>query len=149
MTENTLTNPVPKWLNGFLPLLSILLGSGALWLAWVRYQNIVNGAGFFWYSWIQPVGLVLVGVLCIVATILFLLDKASAWSVFKTALSIVPLMLFINFIILLFRIAQSLIQGNAISFISGLYASPVNKVILTVVVIVILLSIVKETRQKK
>lgn len=149
MTENNLTNPVPKWLNGFLPLLSILLGSGALWLTWVRYQNIVNGAGFIWYSWIQPVGLVLVGVLCIVATTLFLLDKASAWSVFKTALSIVPLMLFINFIILLFRIAQSLIQGNAISFISGLYASPVNKVILTVVVIVILLSIVKETRQKK
>jgi hypothetical protein len=148
MTENKLTNPVPKWLNGFLPLLSILLGSGALWLAWIRYQNILNGTEFLWYAWIQPVGLVLVGVLCIATTILFLSDKASAWAVFKTAMSIIPLILFINFVILLFRVGQSMIQGKAISFISGLYVSPANKVILAVVVIMILLSIIKETKQK-
>lgn len=147
MTENNLTNLVPNWLTGFLPLLSAVLGGGALWIAWFRHQHIVNQSEFHWYAWIQPIGLVLAGVLCLLATILFILGKASAWSVFKTGLSIVPLILFTNLLILVFRVTQSIVQGNGASFISRLYASPVNKVILAVVVIVILLSIIKETKQ--
>ena len=147
MNENKVLDQAPKWLISLLPLFSTILGGTALWLAWARYKGIVNGTEVYWYAWIQPIALVLVGILCFLAAVLFISGKASAWPVFKAGLSIVPLILFINLLILIFRVIQSILQGNGISFISRLYASPVNKVILAVVIFIILSSIVKEIKQ--
>ena len=143
MNENNAVNQPPKWLSSLLPVASAILGGGALWFVWVRYNSIVNRPEIHWYDWLQPAGMTLVGILCLLATVLFIAGKRSAWSVFKAGLSSIPLILFINLLILMFRIIQNIFQGNAIAFLSRLYASPLNKVILAVVIIIILLSIVK------
>ena len=143
--EEKLSNRTPKWL---LILISAVVGSGALWFAWFRYSIVVNRPEFNLYNWIQLAAIILVGILCLSATSLFILGKSSGGSVLKTGLSIIPLLLFLNLIILVFRVVQSIFQGNALSFISRFYVSPLNKAILVLVVIIILSSVIKAIEKK-
>lgn len=146
MNEAKLANQTPKWILNLLPLISTIFGGSALCFAWFRYNSLVNRPEFHWYDWIQPAFIVLMGILCLLATLLFISGKPSGLSVFKVGVSIVPLILFSNLVILVFRVIQNIIHGNAIPFISRLYASPLNKAILAVAVILILLSMVKEMK---
>jgi len=142
------SNEKPKGLASLFPLLSPLLGGGALWLAWMRYSALINQSSANWYQWVQTAAIALVGILCLLATVLVLFDRSSGTAVLKTGLSIVPLLLFANLLVLLARIGQSILEGNAMMFLARLYASPLNKALLIVVGILIVLSILKETEKQ-
>lgn len=137
--EEKVTNQTPKWLLILLPFISTILGGAALWYTWFRYNGVVNRPEFHWYSWILPAFMALAGILCLSATLLFILGKSSGWSVFKAGLSIIPLILFSNLVILVFRIIQNIIQGNAKPFFDSLFTQPRNMVIPMVVIVLILL----------
>ena len=141
--EENPASETSRWSLILLSVVSTILGSGALWYSWFRYTSIVNRPDFQLYNWIQPAFIALMGILCLSATILFISGKSSGWSVFKAGLSIVPLILFSNLVILIFRVIQNILQGNAIPFISRLYVSPLNKAILAVALMLTLLSVLK------
>lgn len=147
-SEEKVIDQTPKWLVNLTPLIAIALGGVAFWYAWLKYNNIVNQPEFHWYIWISPVLMVLVGVLCLAATILFIVGRTSAWSVFMGGVSIIPLILFSNLVIFIFRIIQNTVQGNADPFLSRLSTSPL-RTILTIIVIVILLSMVEGIKKVK
>jgi hypothetical protein len=138
----------PKWQMSLLPLIGLLLGGSALWFAWFRYNLMLNQPASAWYQWVQTAAIGLVGVLCILGTVLFYFDRSSGRAVLKTGLSIIPLILFANLIYLIFRVIQNIAEGNAMSFLSRLYANPLNKAILIVAVILIVLSILKEIEKE-
>lgn len=130
-----------------MTLASATIGGGLLWFVWFRYTSSLYGVEISWYNWIQLTALALMGVLCLAAGILFLTGKPSGWTLFKTSLLILPLLLFSNLIVFLFRVIQSTVQGNGISLLSRLYASPLNKAILGVILIIIVLSALKEIKR--
>lgn len=148
-SEEKLTDQTPKWLLNVLPFVSAILGSGALWFAWLRYNSIVNRPQFHWYDWIQPAFIALMGILCLWATLLFILGKPSGLSVFTYGLSIVPLILFSNLVILVFRIIQNIIQGNAQPFLDSLFTQPRNLVIPMIVIVLILLGYLEKRVKNK
>lgn len=139
MAKDKVVEQTPKWFLNLLPVVSTVLGCGALWFAWFRYNNIVNRPEFHWYAWIQLAFIVLMGILCLLAALLFLLGKSSGWSVFTYGLAIVPLILFSNLVILVFRIIQNIIQGNAQPFFVSLFTQPRNLIIPMVVIVLMLL----------
>jgi hypothetical protein len=143
--QENFDHQTPKWL---MLLLSLLVGGGALWYAWFQYGNLMNQPQLDWYVWIRPVSMLLVGAFCLVAAVLFILDKASARSVFMGGLSIIPLMLFSNLIVLIFRVVQNIFQGNADPFPVNISASPL-KVILNIIIVVIVLSVIQEIKKSK
>ncbi len=136
-------NDTSRWSLILSAFASALIGGGALWYTWFRYNGIVNQPNFYWYNGVQLAFLALMGFLCLWATFLFIAGKPSGWTVFKTGLSVLPLLLFTNLVMLGFRVIQSAFQGNAATIISRLYASPLNKAILMVVIILTLLSLAK------
>jgi len=137
--EEKLANETSKWLRFLLPLISTALGSGALWYAWVRYNMLMNRTDSYWYGWIQVALIAFMGILCLSATVLSISGRSSGWSVFKLGLSIVPLLLFSNLVILVFRIVQSIMQGNAKLFFDRLLTQPQKLILIPIVIIVLLL----------
>jgi len=133
------TAETPQWLLNLLPFISIILGSGALWYAWLRYNSILNRPDYQWLSWIQPALIALMGLLCLSAAVLFIAGKPSGWSVFKVGVSIVPLVLFSNLVILVFRVIQNIIQGNASPFFDRLLTQPYKILLIPIVIIALVL----------
>ena len=123
-----------------LPFISAAIGGGALWYMWFKYLDLINQSGVQWYEWTRPGFMLVMGTLCLLATILFIMDSPSGWSVFMGGLSMVPLMLFTNLVILGFRVIQSIFQGNAQPFLARLFTEPDNLIIPIVVIAFILLS---------
>lgn len=147
-SQEKLAYQTPKWLINLTPLAAIALSGAAFWYAWLKYNNIMNQLESHWYVWISPVLIVLVGILCLLAAILFIAGKPSAWSVFMGGLSIIPIALFSNLVILIFRVIQNTVQGNADPFLARLSTSPL-KTILTIIAIVIVLSVVEGIKKVK
>jgi hypothetical protein len=143
--QENLDHQTPKWL---MPLLSLLVGGGALWYVWFQYGNLMNQPQLDWYVWIRPVSMFLVGAFCLVAAVLFILDKSSAESAFMGGLSIIPLMLFLNLIVFVFRVVRNIFQGNADPFPASISASPF-KVILNIIIVVTVLSVIQEIKKSK
>jgi hypothetical protein len=133
------SNEMPGENQVVLSILSALLGGGALWFTWLRYTVIVNRPESYWYDWFQLAGIALVGILCASAMILMILGKHSGQQIFKTGLSIIPLLLFTNLVILLFRAIQSAIQGNTSFLFERLASQPQKLIIIPIVVIVLIL----------
>jgi hypothetical protein len=143
-SEEKTSNPMPNWLINMLPFISAVLGGGALWYSWLKYNDIVNQSGFHWYEWIRLTLMAFMGILCLLATILFILGKSSGWSVFMGGLSIVPLILFSNLVILVFRLIQNILQGNAQPFFDRFFTEPKNIAIPIVVITLVLLSLLSK-----
>lgn len=99
-------------------LVIALLGVAAIWYAWLRFTSLATRTEIGWYEWIQPSMMVLFGVLSFWAALLSLLLRPDALFYFKLGLSIIPLILFVNLIILLFRVIAGILQGNA-AFLLG------------------------------
>lgn len=137
-----------KWLPGLIPLLSLLLGGGALWYTWLRYASLVGQPNTYWYHWIQPAFFGFTGILCLVAAILFILGKSSGWPVLEMGLAIIPLLLFFNLIVFLFRGIQNLIQGTAGFFFDRLLAQPYKLILIPVIVIILTLFEILNKRGK-
>lgn len=143
-SEEKTSNPTPNWLINMLPFISAILGGGALWYSWLKYNDIVSQSVFHWYEWIRPALMVLMGILCLLATILFILGKSSGWSVFMGGLSMVPLMLFANLVILVVRLIQNILQGNAQPFFDRLFTQPKNIAIPIVMITLVLLGLLSK-----
>jgi hypothetical protein len=139
---------MPRWLTKLLPLIATVVGAGALWIAWFQYIGIMDQPQSEWYAWIRPVLMSLVGLLCMMAAILFMTAKPSAWSVFVGGLSIIPIMLFSNLVILIFRVIQNIMLGDVDPFLSRVSSSPL-KVILNIMVVLIVLSVIQGIKKSK
>lgn len=143
--QKILNNQMPKWLTS---LLSLLVGCGSLWYAWLQYNDLVNQPQLDGYVWIRPVLMLLLGVFCLVASTLFIIGSPTAWSVFMSGLSIIPIMLFSNLVVLIFRVIQNIVQGNTDPFLSRLSTSPL-KVILNIIVVVTVLSLIQGIKKRE
>jgi F0F1-type ATP synthase assembly protein I len=97
---------------------------------------------------VRPVLMLLLGVSCLVAFTLFIMNRPSAWSVFMGGLSIIPIMLFTNLVVLIFRVLGNIVQGNTDAFLSRLSTSPL-KVILNIIVVVIVLSVIQAIKKRE
>ncbi|SEO61085.1 hypothetical protein [Paenibacillus sp. OV219] len=136
MNDTKLNEQTPKWLLSLAPFLSALLGAGALWYTWTKYHEIVDPPSFEWYGWIRPALITLVGMFFLLSTLLFIAGKAGAgWSLFVGSISAIPLILFVNLIVLLVRVVIGLFQGEASDLFSKLFATPFNKALLVVAII--------------
>jgi hypothetical protein len=142
--QKSLDDQTPKWF-GMLPL---LVASGAFWYAWSQYNYLVHQLQPDWYAWVRPVLMLLLGISCLVAFILFIMNRSSAWSVFIGGLSIIPIMLFTNLIVLIFRVLYNIVQGNTDAFLSRVSTSPL-KVILNIIVVVIVLSVIQAIKKRE
>jgi hypothetical protein len=144
-----LSMEISIWSAISLSVISATLGSGALWFTWFRYNSLLNRPEIEWYGRIQPIFFALMGILCLWAAILFVLRKPSGWPVFKTGLSMVPLLLFTNLLILLFRVIQNIFQGNVNFFFERVFAQPYKVIlILAVVIALVLLGSLNEKREQ-
>jgi hypothetical protein len=123
--------------SGLLALSSLLFGSGALWYGWLLYTGLVKRPDSYWYNWVQIAGIALVGVLCLWAGTLFFFGRPSARAVFKLGVSIVPILLFSNLMMLLFKVVQNIFQGNASFFFERVFAQPYKLLFLLLIVIAI------------
>ncbi|REE68686.1 hypothetical protein A8990_13720 [Paenibacillus taihuensis] len=133
MNNTKLNEQTPKWLLTLAPFLSTLLGAGALWYTWIKYHEIVDPPDFEWYGWIRPALITLIGMLCLLSTLLFIAGKAAAgWSLFVGSISAIPLVLFVNLLVLIVRVVVSLFQGDASNMFTHLFATPFNKALLVV-----------------
>lgn len=133
--EETQAGETPKQL--LLSLLSSILGVAALGYAWLRIGSLMNLPVVHWYQWIQPALFGLMGILCLLAAILFLFGRAPGWLVFKFGLLMVPLVLFSSLIILLFRVIQNMLQGNTTFIFDRLLAQP-QKILFILIVLIAL-----------
>jgi hypothetical protein len=142
------TDQTPKWLITLFAFIAAVLGVAALWVAWFQYGEILNQPQANWYVWIRPVLMAVVGILCLVALVLFVAGRPSAWSVLVGGLSIIPIILFSNLVILILRVIQNIMQGNTDPFLSRFSESPL-KVILNIIVVVIVLSVIQGIKKSK
>jgi hypothetical protein len=130
-----------------LALSSLTLGGGAIWWAWLRYEDLARQSDSYWYSWVQLAGMALVGILCLLAAMLFFQGRQSARSVFKLGISIVPIILFANLMILVFHGIQNVLQGDASFFLDRILAQPYK--LLFILVIVIALAVLGSLNEKE
>jgi hypothetical protein len=135
ISKEKLSNQTPKWLQ---IIVSAILGGGGVWYAWFRYNTLVNRPDSSWYGWVQVAFLVLIGVLCIWATVLFIWGKPSGSSLLKLGISIIPLFLFSNLVILIFRVIQNIVHGDAALFLDRVFAQPHKFILIPIVVILLL-----------
>jgi predicted membrane channel-forming protein YqfA (hemolysin III family) len=133
-------NRAPRW----LPSVSLVLGSGVLGYAWTFYTDLVRIPETPWHYWLRLVFIILMGLLCLLAAVISVLGvRKRAMRIFAAALSMIPIILLTNLVILVFRVIQSFIQGNAVPFITRLYDRPLSRVILGIVIILVVLSIIQ------
>jgi hypothetical protein len=129
---------------------SVLLGGAAIWFSWLRFTNLFSRPNVSWYEWIQPSMVVLFAFLCLVAAILFVLRKPDAVSFFKLGLSVIPLILFINLVILLFRAAASVWQGDAGFILERVLSQPHKFILIPLIIIAwILLDRLSKSKDQK
>ncbi|KEK24569.1 hypothetical protein [Bacillus gaemokensis] len=140
-TENKTNDIAPSWLLPFLPFISAIFGGSSLWYTWFKYSDRIYQPEFYWYDWIRPILLVIMGILLLTATLLFILDKSSANNMCKLGFSMIPFILFSNLVIFLFKISKKafdyMIQGNRIPSFNISYPSPIDKIILIALVMII------------
>jgi hypothetical protein len=129
------SNEHPIWLS----FLSTLLGCAAFWYAWLRFTNLLGRSDTNWYEWIQPSLVFLFGLMSLGSAVLFILRKADASSYFKLGLAIIPLTLFINLLILLFRAVTSLWQGNAGFLLERVLSQPQKFILILVIIIALIM----------
>ncbi|MEC0329526.1 hypothetical protein P4H42_07810 [Paenibacillus macerans] len=114
----------PDWLGKTLAFLSALLGAGAFWYTWYSYQDWMAGTGVPWYGWIRIAFMLLIGVFCLSAALLFIMGKRAGWSVFQTGLMLVPVMLASNLIIVIIRAVIGAFQGKTLPFFEKIISDP-------------------------
>ncbi|MCX7749671.1 MAG: hypothetical protein N2645_22685 [Clostridia bacterium] len=132
-------NKIPTGLTKWLPLLSGVLGAGALWYSWFSISDMTGNSGVHWYEWRQPVFILLLGVLCLAATSLLIAGKSSGWTVFTWGLMMVPIMLIVNLVVLAIRIVQNVLQGNALPFFKRLFDDPSKLIFIPIVILALVL----------
>jgi hypothetical protein len=93
--------------------------------------------------------LALVGLICLWAALLFLLRNSNALSALKFGLSLVPLVLFVNLILLVIRVIINILGGNTGYLLERMVSRP-EKVLLVPILVLVLavLSVLSKTDRK-
>ncbi|MCR8843503.1 hypothetical protein NQ117_07385 [Paenibacillus sp. SC116] len=138
---------VSAWLQKVIPFLSAFLGGAALWYTWYMYNDNWYALDFPWYGWIRVACIGLLGIFCVTASLLLLLGKPSGWNVLKLGLSIIPFMLLSGLIIVGFRGIHYLFNNSGV-FFERLFTDPSNFVIPIIVVALLLLGKLNQTKSK-
>ncbi|MFE5323087.1 hypothetical protein ACFQ88_30855 [Paenibacillus sp. NPDC056579] len=141
--ESKTSNENPVWLLKWIPVLSSALGGGALWYSWLLYHEMAL-SGLAWHGLIKAVFMAGAGILCLAAAVLFLAGRSSGWSVLKGGLSLIPIMLMTNLMILLIRGVLALVQGEAQPFWDRLFSEPKHLIIPVIVVAFALLGVLNK-----
>ncbi|MBW7458678.1 hypothetical protein ACFOLF_35050 [Paenibacillus sepulcri] len=114
----------PDWNAKLLPLISALAGIVVLWATWFFYNNALDDPGFPWYRWIQPVLMVLGGVMCLIAAPLLLMRRDSGRDLLRMAVVIIPAILAIRLLIVgilfLVKLVSKLSDGTVNDWLSGI-----------------------------
>ena len=129
---------------------SIGLSVLAFWYLWHQMAGMENAMVTnrydYWYVWVRPVLIGLVGVLSLLAAVLFLLRKPVAASLFQSGINLILFILMANLVILVIRGVHHLVQGGARPVFDRIAQEP-HKVFL-VPVILLVLSIMSAIRKK-
>lgn len=148
----TVPNQLPNWIRHLLPLFSAIVGGLAIWFSWLKYTNL-SQTEFnwydYWYVWIRPGAIGLIGILCLVATVLFMFKKTSGLVVFKSGLTILPIILIINLVIFVMRGIENLFNGNATAIIDRITANPQKFISIPIIILILIGFDIINKKQKK
>ncbi|WP_369902332.1 hypothetical protein [Bacillus manliponensis] len=137
----------PTWL---LSLMSIVLGGAAIWYTWFRYsERVQNGIEIPWHNWVTLTLMGGVGISFLVAAIILFLNKSGGWIMFKGSFVMAQFTLFANLLLLIGKVILNFDTEKAALFFDHLYESPLDKTILTIVIIFISLNLVDKFIKKQ
>ncbi|MFC4776048.1 hypothetical protein ACFO9Q_04545 [Paenibacillus sp. GCM10023252] len=88
-----ITQSAPKWVQGLMPLLALLISVLVLYLTWHFYQGFLISAPFNWTDWIQPALMTLGAFLGLLAAVLLFMQRREGWDVLTASLSLIPTVL--------------------------------------------------------
>ncbi|CAM4205648.1 hypothetical protein BAMA_02515 [Bacillus manliponensis] len=137
----------PTWL---LSLMSIVLGGAAIWYTWFRYsERVQNGIEIPWYNWTTLILMGGVGISFLIAAIVLFFNKSGGWAMFKGSFIMAQFTLFANLLLLIVKVILNFDTEKATLFFERLYESPLDKAILTIVIIFISLNLVDKFIRKQ
>jgi hypothetical protein len=138
------------WLPKTLPFVSALITVGSLWYCWTKYHDMMDASGTPWQAWIRVAFIGVMGILCLAATVLFVIGKRSGWTVLELGLFMVPALMFTNLIVLLVRAVISLFQGHFPAVLDRALSSPGKFISIPIVIfVIVLLGVVSKENPNK
>jgi hypothetical protein len=143
--ENNKQEKTTKEWQESIPLAGPFVTIATLIFTWFRYNNIIEERGLAWHDWIQ-LALIAVIIGCsVIATILSSTKhKEQALNFFFLSIGLIPIYFFINLIRLVIRVMWNW-NGEVVStFLDNVYTSPIDKTILSIVVIIGIVSIINK-----
>lgn len=147
--DNSRKDTIQAAPNWPITILSAVLGGGAIWYSWLIYNHILHQSGFLWHDWTRLAFMMLMGVLCLAATVLFIARKSSGRIVLKCGLSMIILVFFTNLVILVIRALQNIGQGDVQPFLAQFFTQPRNIIIPIIVIALVLLGHIEETVKRQ
>ncbi|MBP1996542.1 hypothetical protein [Paenibacillus eucommiae] len=127
------------WNASLLSLISLAAGIMILWATWFFYKDALDTPGFPWYRWIQPILMVLGGILSLIAAALLLMRRDSGMAVLKTAVGIIPVILALRLLIVIIIFIGKAFDGTIMARLNDITMSPLKITINVAVVVVIIL----------
>lgn len=93
-----------RGVDGILAVLSAAAGTFVLWLTWYYYHDALGVPVLDWLGLIQPMLMVVGGVMGLVAAALLAFGHSAGRDVLKMAFSILPMILALRLVVLLMRV---------------------------------------------
>ncbi|HWO96605.1 MAG TPA: hypothetical protein VNM45_09760 [Bacillus sp. (in: firmicutes)] len=145
-------NNLPQWFQRTIPLISVLLS--VLAFSYIIY--LYNQASLELVHWVRIIIFAMIGVVLLLSSIIYVFNKESAWKGLIGGLALLPILLFLQLILLLIKIIKmiisSIFQGTLPEpvriFIEN-YPSKFDIVILSVLFIGAVLWIIDKLRSRK
>ena len=147
----------PSWVSNLVPLISAVTGAIVLWATWFFYNDVYTAPSFQWYNWLQPVLMVIAGVMCLFASGLLAKRRPDAWDYLWLAISMFPIILALRLVIFIVRLigfTASWLGDNAGQIANGsifdrVSLSPFNIANIVVVIAIILFALLKRRDKSK
>lgn len=138
-------------LSAWFPIIGLLIGGAALWYTWMEWNHPASttGLSMYWYAWGRPALFALTGVFCLAGSVMLLAGSRRGKTVLTSGLMIIPVVLFINLIVALVRLAAALVQGQAGPWFSQLLSNPKSLIVPVVIVALILLGSLSKVEGRK
>lgn len=163
-TEEKKNGEAHEWPVNLLPIVSTFIGGGALWYAWFKYSDYINHPDIGWHQWIQPCLILLLGIICLSATLVFIKNKSSGWRLLGIGLSLIPIVLLLNLFIFVigliakgFGYAGEVIRGAEESpwekmsdFPEAIFSmSPINLILQAIIILLVIVSVTWKMKKKR
>jgi len=145
-----LCSDAPGWVTAILPLVSAAAGGLVLWATWFFYGGLYP-SGFTWYNWIQPVLMVIGGLLALAAAPLLATRRPAGWDLLRAAITLIPIILALRLVIVVIfavgHVGGAVLDGSLVDRLGSISPASiaVTAAILAVVGIASLLGRSEET----